>query len=115
MEAIRARSETLHWAIIAVGSRVAAELAETYKFAASLAVENVRKTLGGSLPSKDDIKGCMLVTHWLQPVRPPGHLVAMAYELNLHRSGDDLTALGYDKTRIDNFRLWAQIVLCDVA
>ncbi|ORY22901.1 hypothetical protein BCR39DRAFT_550566 [Naematelia encephala] len=111
---VQLQSTVLYWSIIAVGSKEAAELAPVFDYAVRVMAKGVRMTLGGASPSLYDFMGCVLAMLWLSPVRPPGHIVAMAYELDLHNSALELSTKGPDEDRCMRYRLWCQLVLFDL-
>ncbi|KAK4689619.1 hypothetical protein P7C73_g479, partial [Tremellales sp. Uapishka_1] len=96
-EDVKARSPLLYYAIVAVGSREAEELAPIYDRSAQEAIALCQASVAGVVPNIYDFMGICVVITWLSPVRPP------AYELDLHRSFAKL----HEPGGVEAFRLWA--------
>lgn len=117
---MRRRSPLLFWSIIAVGAREAEELKPVFLRAQATALCLFRDTLCGVVPSIWDLRGALVFMRWLGPIRPigellrrdnpdsTGHLVDLAYELELHKSHCSSTPL------VDHVRLWIQIACLDL-
>ncbi|KAK7472927.1 hypothetical protein VKT23_001032 [Stygiomarasmius scandens] len=86
-------SQLLYWSVIGTGSREAEELTNLHSVAFSRATKWVQASLYGPPCSLDDLKGLLIYLQWLATPRPIGHAVALAYELNLHKSGSHLVSL----------------------
>jgi hypothetical protein len=117
---VRRRSLLLFWSIIAVGAREAEELKSVFLRAQANALCLFRETLCGIVPSIWDLRGALVFMRWLGPIRPiggvlrrddadsTGHIVDLAYELELHKSHGSNTPL------VDHVRLWIQIACTDL-
>ncbi|RSH80084.1 hypothetical protein EHS25_007286 [Saitozyma podzolica] len=108
LEDVRRRSPLLFWSIIAVGAREAEELKPVFLRAQANALCLLRETLCGVVPSIWDLRGALVFMRWLGPIRPIGHIVDLAYELELHKSHCSSTPL------VDHVRLWIQIACLDL-
>ncbi|THV06754.1 hypothetical protein K435DRAFT_960352 [Dendrothele bispora CBS 962.96] len=86
-------SQLLYWSVIGTGSREAEELTNLHSVAFSRATKWVQASVYGPPCSLDDLKGLLIYVQWLATPRPTGHAVALAYELNLHKSGSHLVSL----------------------
>ncbi|RSH89713.1 hypothetical protein EHS25_001698 [Saitozyma podzolica] len=108
LEDVRRRSQLLFWSIIAVGAREAEELKSVFLRAQAKALGLFRETLCGIVPTIWDLRGALIFLRWLGPIRPIGHIVDLAYELELHKSH------GSDTPSVDHVRLWIQIACLDL-
>ncbi|GFZ49992.1 hypothetical protein JCM24511_07745 [Saitozyma sp. JCM 24511] len=111
---LRNRSRLLYWAIIAVGSRESPGLENMFTTAEAKMLHFLRDTLGGGRPSYWDLCGAMVYNRWLAPIRPIGHIVDLAYGLNIHNTFANLSDPNNPTAKeIRDIRLWASILMTD--
>ncbi|KAK4684886.1 hypothetical protein P7C73_g5276, partial [Tremellales sp. Uapishka_1] len=82
----------LYWATIAIGSREGDDLAATFELARRRVLDYTTRTVF-THPTKDDLKGMLMVYMWLDHFRTPGHPIALAHELNLRGTLDRLSLI----------------------